>query len=406
MGFWNDYITRKMEKQGYSRYYAYKIFEARFDDMFKNNLTSIKQKLWAQNRGFYSYKINYYKLTDENHTNYLPDFEYYRLHPINGNFSHWIDDKLIIRLILHPFVEYLPDYYYQILDDEIFRLPDCPAKFSNTIDDIFSLLIQKKSLAAKKFAGSKGHGFYKLSYKNHNYFINDKQLSERELENQFQEWKEIRFGGYLLTEYLKPCNKLSEIWERTPNTLRISVIRKKYGKPEIIAAYIRFGTEKSGVVDNASSGGVGCRIDLSDGSFTHGVVFNDKKIRICTRHPDTHIPLEGVIPHWSLIKNKIIEISSYIPQVIYQGYDIVVTEHGFKIIEINSHEGIAFNQAHTPYLGNEQTKDFFVPLLDNKKQQLGGRKSRRFFKKIIDLMKTIKWKIAQALKSEHSLLGK
>jgi len=395
--FFQTQLTKILLNQGYSDHYAKIISKDFINDLLQKDLP-LKSKLWAKKRGFFSKKLNYFKLTDENYTDYISDFDYYRLHPINGIFSRWIDDKLSIRLILHPFTEYLPGYYFHLLDGEILLLPDCHKQLSNTIDDIIQLLIHKKDLAAKPYVGSKGQGFTKLSYKNSKFYLNDQQSSRNELEKRFQDWKAMRFGGYLITEYLKPCKELSDIWAKTANTVRISIIRKKHHKPEIVAAYIRFGTEKSGIVDNACSGGVACRIDLSNGSFSEGVKFLDGKIVKYKHHPDTQLSLQGVIPHWFEIKEKIIEISSYIPQVIYFGYDIAVTEGGFKILEINSHEGIAFNQFYTPYLSNEQTKDFFVPLLDNKKQELEARKSHRFIRRIVFLLKKIKHKIAQALR--------
>lgn len=83
----------------------------------------------------------------------------------------------------------------------------------------------------------------------------------------------------------------------------------------------------------------------------------------CWYHTDTHQLLEGVIPSWSEVKEKLLEISAYIPQVVYMGFDVVVTENGFKILEINSHEGIELNQTCAPYMKNEPTKPFFETLL-------------------------------------------
>ena len=396
--FFQTQFTKLLLKQGYSDHYAKFISKSFINDIYQKDLP-LKSKLWAKKRGFFSKKLDYFKLTDENYTNYISDFDYYRLHPINGLFSHWIDDKLIIRLILCPFEEYLPEYYFHVVDEEVLLLPDCPKHLSNTIEDIFKLLIQVKDLAAKPYIGSRGLGFCKLSYKGSKFYLNDHQSSRNELEKHFQDWKAMKLGGYLITEYLKPIKELSDIWTETANTVRISIIRKKHLMPEIIGAYIRFGTEKSGVVDNSCSGGVGCRIDLSTGSFSGGVKFLDGQIVNIKFHPDTHVPLQGVIPHWSEIKEKIIEISNFIPQVIYFGYDISVTESGFKILEINSHEGIAFNQFYSPYLSNENTKDFFLPLLVDKKKELEAMKNHRFLRRFVFLLRKIKHKISQALRS-------
>ena len=84
-------------------------------------------------------------------------------------------------------------------------------------------------------------------------------------------------------------------------------------------------------------------------------------------HPDTNVRLEGYLPNWQLITEKIVEISSYLPQLRYMGYDVVVTQEGFKIIEINSHAGLDYLQTNHPVLAYELTRDFFKALLEEKK---------------------------------------
>ena len=79
-------------------------------------------------------------------------------------------------------------------------------------------------------------------------------------------------------------------------------------------------------------------------------------------HPDTQVTVEGEIPGWEQMKAELLRISSYIPQVIYLGYDVVITDDGFKIIEINSHQAIHMIQTRTPLLKDALTRDFFAGL--------------------------------------------
>lgn len=399
MSWWITLISRQMEKAGYSPFYAYKIFKKRFKDLFGKSDISLQKKIWAQKKGFFSNKLDYFNLTEKNYKDYLPDFEYSKLHPINGIFSRWIDDKLTIRMILHPYKEYLPNYYFHIVDGEILKLLDCPKLLSNSLRDIFQLLEIQQTLAIKAIAGSKGEGFYRISYRKNNYFLDDNNIQKNDLINKFHEWILNKDGGYIITEYLTPCQELSNIWSGTANSIRVSVIRNKFQNPKTISAYIRFGTIISGSVDNASSGGIGCRIVLTDGSFNGGRIINNKKLEACNYHPDSNVQLKGMIPNWKFITEKIEEISNFMPQVIYLGYDIVATDNGFKIIEINSHEGIAFHQSYLPYLADEHTKEFFFPLLIQKQNQLVSRKQQLWFNKIINFMKKIKHKVSQILGS-------
>lgn len=382
LNFLKRAIIRRMEKSGYSPFFAQKICKKRWEDFFHQKDTTLRQKIWAQKRGFYSTSIANFGLTEENYRDYVPDFEYYRLHPINGIFSRWIDDKLTIRYLLAPFSEFLPRYFYHLNGGEILRLPDCHKDVGQSFDDLINLLKTEKVLAAKPIASSEGKGFYKLSFENKRFFVNHEDVTLETLKTTLENWVRMTDGGYLITEYLHPCSELSKFWEDTPNSIRLSVIRDPHKAHMITGAHIRFGTQKTGLVDNANVGGVFCDIDLTDGRFFGGTKYEGQFFQDCHYHPDNHILMEGVVPNWSMIKEKILEISQYIPELIYMGYDIVVTDDGFKIIEINSMQGIAVFQSYFPLLKNEKTSVFFGRLLEEKRQLVEYRRSRTLFGKI------------------------
>ena len=111
-------------------------------------------------------------------------------------------------------------------------------------------------------------------------------------------------------------------------------------------------------------------VDIRTGNYSNGVTIKNNDLVECKYHPDTQVLLEGILPNWSHICEKIIEISSYIPQVRYMGYDVIITDGGFKIIEINSHPGISYIQYYYPLLTDEASKDFFRQLIEEKKSEL------------------------------------
>ena len=80
-------------KNGYSNFFAGKMAGMFYLDL-KDKSTTIRQKIWAWRNGFFSDKIQKYNLNEANKLNYLQDFKYYKLHPLNGAYSKWIDDKL------------------------------------------------------------------------------------------------------------------------------------------------------------------------------------------------------------------------------------------------------------------------------------------------------------------------
>ena len=371
-------IKNYMQARGYSSYFAYEVFKVRFDDFFTNKSTTIRQKIWAQKRGFLSDKITFYGLTDENYKIYLSDFDYYRLHPINGIFGHWIDDKLTTKLVLHPFSEYLPEYYFHIYNGKILRLADCPAGYAQTVQGLVSLLKEKNHLAAKLYTGAQAQGFYKLSYTNNQFFINNKLHDEKEVCDLISKWLKMGSGGYLITEYLFANHELSKIWGESPNTLRIMVINEDNQSPRIASAFFRFGTKKTGILDNLMRGGVLCNVNIETGSFFDGRIMDNNQMIECKYHPDSNVLIGGSLPFWSLIREKIIQISSYISQVRYLGFDVIITDTGFKIIEINSHQAVICHQHYGPILNNTIAKDFFRRLINEKNKQLKRPNSKQF----------------------------
>ena len=59
------------------------------------------------------------RLTKKNFSRYLKTASYYAAHPLNGQYSAWIDDKLTLKFLCAGTCvdKYMPEYYFQIDDD-------------------------------------------------------------------------------------------------------------------------------------------------------------------------------------------------------------------------------------------------------------------------------------------------
>ena len=62
--------------------------------------TTLRQKIWAWKRGFPSYRIQQYSLTEENCRQILSDYDYAWLNRINNGYQKWINDKTTMRYVL------------------------------------------------------------------------------------------------------------------------------------------------------------------------------------------------------------------------------------------------------------------------------------------------------------------
>lgn len=112
--------------------------------------------------------------------------------------------------------------------------------------------------------------------------------------------------------------------------------------------HLRIGNKESGTVDNVSKGGIFSLIDIDTGIFKGGYRFENEQLIKIDIHFDTKEKIEGEIPYWDKIKEKVMQIGDYLVELEYLGFDIAVTDKGFKIIEINSFQGIDFFQVKYP----------------------------------------------------------
>jgi len=323
---------------------------------------STAEILHAHRRGFGINDWKLLELTDDNYRDFLSDGCYYARHPYNGDYSKWIDDKLTLKYLCNsPELKHImPEYYCQIDSyGNVLLLMDFPKTIrENGGSAIASLLRNKKLLALKRISGSIGAGFYKTEYRDDTYYLNGKAYTLQDFLSQMAELKD-----YILTEYLKPHAELALYCPDTCNTIRY-LVKSVDGKAEMLKSFIRFGTKKSGFVENYNTGGVLCYIK-KDGTFDGGntIDFEQLKNNIITHHPDTKKELKGIIPHWDDITRICNDFCRHFPQLKYCGFDFVITDHDeVKMLEINSLTSLDSLQMDCPVFRSE-TRELFKALL-------------------------------------------
>lgn len=359
--------VKLIRKAGYSAYTAPKFFDCFVKDFFYLKDVSFKDKIWAYQRGFFSEQIKRYNLNDSNYKDYLSDFDYMKLQPIN-KMTSFIDDKLKMRYAFDKFADYMPKYFYFISLGKVYPLIDANKDENNGLSNIFYLVAKEENLALKPSSGTGGQGFLKLSYKNKDYFLNNRLQSRKDVEEVLGKLK-----NYLVTQYLIPQQDIRKIYENTPNVIRLVVINESGNSPQVIAASIRFGTKFTGMIDNSGAGAVHCGVDIENGRiFSPRMTLKNKVVEL-DRHPETNVPIKGFVPHWDFIKTKVKEISLSFPNLIFVGFDIVVTDKSFKFIEINSHLGSKFIQTFYPFMVNDYSRNFFKELII--KRRISSKKS-------------------------------
>lgn len=275
-------------------------------------------------------------INDENRKQYLSTYEYCTLHPLNGEYSSWIDDKLTLKYILHGTAagKYMPEYYFQIESNgDIISLMDCKVEYQG-IHGIIELLKEKKNLAFKLIKASLGVGFYRAEYvESDTYLLNGERYNEKRF---IEKIRSLR--GYLITEYLKPHEEFRKYCDKSVGCLRYIIGRNLKGALVDIYTFMRLGTDRSQYVENYNRGGV-LMIINGEGRYYYGNIIdieNNCNVKI-ERHPDNGIKFNGEIPYWNEIVNAARIIAEILPQMVYMGIDFCITDESkIKIIEINS----------------------------------------------------------------------
>lgn len=327
-------------------------------------------KEWALKRGFYPGRVELYKLNEDNFRDYIPDFQYFMLHPMNNHFRKWLD-KTTLKYILNSngCEDTMPKYYIYVENDGSFTyLMDCPTDIPKNEDFLINLLESEGILAMKPNSGTSGGlGFIKLEKKEGKVYENNKIIPDERL-------VEIRdsMRNYIITEYCRQHPELNKIWPDSECTLRVIMCKDpksdRFALPtwSCAVSYARFGTSINGGASNLSSGGVGVGFDFETGKCNNFCIrykrFTTDGIWQLKQHPDTKIMWSSVtLPNWDHVRKCINNICQQISSLDYLGLDIIITRQGMKLCEINTHPAIDYEQILCgPVLANKKINTFFT----------------------------------------------
>lgn len=329
------------------------------DDYMADTGIKKEDKEWYYSRGIASFKAQWYGLTKENYKNYISDFDFYnKCNYMNRDFENWFEHKLNTYYLLAPFKKYMPKHYYFIRQGEILPI-DVEKKVNGAAGDILEL-IKKQPLAFKACVGGHGKGFYKLYYTEGLYYVNNQRTSEHDV---------IKFidglDNYIVTEYGIPHSVFQEACgEEAFAVIRTVTVYDKKEGPQLTAAIIRLGSKNAGIVTDYD-GTIYCGVSLDDGRLfnpicrtgdNEGII---KRISM-ERHPDTGRKIDNiVIPNFKVLEKLVKDISAYLPSTPYLVMDIIPTENGFEILEINSHGQVRVVEPFYPFNLNSYNREIF-----------------------------------------------
>ena len=359
-------FARAFYPKGLVPYLSIRWIQDVWKDLTTNKETTLKQKLWAYRHGFLSYRLLQYGITKENYGEYISDFEYKWLRHINPKYRKWMEDKITVKYVCSDFNQFFPEYYYHIIckngNNKVISMMDLPEGYTNEFEDIFRLVQEKGVLALKPDEGSHGDGFYKFTYENGKYQLNYRDATKQQVLDILEDIN----NQYLVTEYINMCDELKRVYDGSVNTVRMIVFKKDGKNPQVGNAYVRFGSKKTGAVDNVGAGGMTATIDVETGRFHDAKIVLHNSIEDCPVHPDTGVPIEGYLPHWEQVKADVLAVTKSIKQLEWFGVDLAVTKDGIKFPEINRFPDYPAVEKYT-----KPTREYLLMKLAGKKRMFG-----------------------------------
>lgn len=131
--------------------------------------------------------------------------------------------------------------------------------------------------------------------------------------------------------------EMNAIYSGAINTCRI-ITKVKDGKSQILFSLLRMGQHGS-EIDNASQGGLFCRIDSETGQLYPTAFSNDRKQYYF--HGDSNVEFAKTkVPKWDIIKEFILTVAIQFREISVVGWDVALTTDGPVIIEINEGPGL------------------------------------------------------------------
>lgn len=327
---------------------------------------------WAHAHGFYGETAVALQLTEDNYRDYLSDYDYCRVWPLNDWERFWINDKLTFAYMFAgtEFEKYIPESYYYVDANRILPLID--SHMDKSLDGFIALLKEKGEFACKPCNGGWGMGFNKLSYEDGKFYVGNKEASEADVRAFVTENR-----NYLYTEFFHPAEEWAKI-NPVIHTLRILMLNEDGVNPRTMASYFRFAvSDDSGITKNDDSKSnfnlprkPGLRLfnvpfNPEDGTYgastgKHSILLSYNAGRKdLDVHPDSGTYVDGKIKEWPELEQMLKDMAIRLAPVEWLGYDLCMTDMGPKLMEINSHSGCTYLQMFTPYRKHPVLSDYF-----------------------------------------------
>lgn len=319
------------------------------------------QRDYLYRHGFTPEKWNLYRLYERDPALFISDVERDRTRGANGPFDIVFNNKILFTQVFANYCR-VPGVAAVWRDGRMIPYGDLWARVKE------GRLPEPIRLVAKPIGGGGGGSIYFLSCDNNAITVesNDHTRKRRrfrpaEIERLFADAR----VPFLINEFIIQGEYSRQLYPLAVNTMRVLVIRDPETlQPHVVRAVQRMGTADSYPIDNFSYGGLSAAIDLETGELGQAVAAAGPYARqFLDHHPDTLEPIKGkIVPNWHKMMEDVKALFLRMPYITYCGFDLVVQDDGFSVIEGNSFSQVRLFQMHQPLLTDPLYRKFLAHL--------------------------------------------
>lgn len=271
-----------------------------------------------------------YDFDNNNKSEYLSEFDWYRSRYINEPFDFMLNNKVVATEILQQYVRVAKSYV--IKNRGI--LTDFESNELN-YEEVINLIKREKKVFIKPYGTGKGKGVFIITYSDNRLCIDNVVNTEEEVVSFLKEQ-----DNWFISEALEQAEYANQLYDKTTNTIRLITMRDIVSKEfKVFFAVQRIGTSQTIPVDNGSRGGLVSKIDIHSGEMSEARSLHSLDVH--TVHPDSGGLIKGVvIPQWDEIKSTVLDLAKKMPYMHFIAWDILLTDEGVSIVEANTSSGV------------------------------------------------------------------
>jgi len=335
-----------------------RIFRLLQSELMTKTGLPLRTRIKAWKSGFSSRSWLLYNLAENVPELYIPDLLMAaRFYKVNGFFNLTMGNKLLLSRLLAAHGIPQPAIISTIIEG---RLIEEDRPFDANLSRALTRTLERspRQVFRPTWSGA-GQGVFFLSRESGGLLLNGKMVCHEHAVTLLS-----RLDRYIATEQLEQADYAREIFSGSTNTIRMLTLWDADSGESLVAAVShRFGTSRSAPIDNfhQGRGGVCASIHPESGAMGKAMWLSADHELICeSAHPETGAVIEGVvIPDFEACIEGMRRVAGRFPFCPCIGWDVVISNNGWQIIEANPTPGLSSSQVHTPLLKDPRARRVF-----------------------------------------------